>query len=131
MSQVHQMTLKQWQRAYGRYNLSVGFYLVQIGPVVNEIWQFFSELKFAYCNLWCQSQMHWLTLKQWQRDCRCYNLSIGFYLVQIRPVIDDIWLMLTKVKFLHILNLNFVTLIKVKRHLTLPRQCPQDNSILL
>ena len=77
------------------------------------------------------SQMHQMTLKQLQRAYGRYNLSMGFYLVQIRPVVHWIRLILTKMQILHILTLTSVTLIKVKGQVTISRQCPQDTYILL
>ena len=46
-SRMHQMTLKELLRTYGRFSLSVGFYLVQIGPVVHWIWLIGTKVKFC------------------------------------------------------------------------------------
>ena len=73
--------------------------------------------------------MHRMTLKQLQRAYGRYILSVGFYLVQIGPVVHRIWLILTKVQILHILTLTSVTLIKVKGQVTLSRQCTQHTCI--
>ena len=75
--------------------------------------------------------MHQMTLKQLQRAYGHYNLSVGFYLVQIGAVVHWIWLFLTKVQILHILTLTSVTLIKVKGQVTMSKKCPQDTYILL
>ena len=47
---MHCSILRPSGKAYGLYKLSVGFYLVQIGPLVHEI-QHFLKVKFAYNNL--------------------------------------------------------------------------------